>query len=225
MAPGQVEKQQFKNNINGYVGAVVIGPKGDDRGVAVAPGATVWLSEQEQVLTANAPRNAKDNPFVEQVFQFTDPVTGEAQELRVTPLTPISEARFVPADMRFVPGVDERTGDVVAVPDAQAPGEVDVSAPAALEPPPVPRAARVAVAAAQNGAGRPDDPATETFNEETGDFIAPDEQAQAVDPAIGEETGAATPPSGPPTPGAYTASEEVGTPVSSQPPPFTPPGE
>jgi hypothetical protein len=103
MSP-QIEKQQFRNETDGYVGAVVIGPKGEEKGIAVEPGGEVWLSEQEQVLTANAPRSADDNPFVEQSMQRFNPESGENETVKVTPLVPISEARYVPAGDRYIPG-------------------------------------------------------------------------------------------------------------------------
>lgn len=102
MSP-EIQKQRFKNGSDGWVGAVVIGPKGDERGVAVEPGGEVWLSEAEQILTANAPRSAEDNPFLEQTQIRTDRETGERQEIKVTPLVPIEANRFVPANSRPIP--------------------------------------------------------------------------------------------------------------------------
>lgn len=221
-----IQKQQFRNNLDGYVGAVVIGPRGDDRGVAVEPGGSVWLSEEEQVLTANAPRRPEDNPFVEQTFIVTDQATGELREHKVTPLTPADEGRFVPAELRFVPGTGapatsvaqaqlDATGDKPVVSTTAEIGAVQRHEEVKSmgedarpnQPPAIPRAAAQAAAAAT---------AAEASSEET---------AAAVDPAVGEETGAAAQPSGEPTPGSFTASEEVGTPDAPQPPPFTPPKE
>lgn len=225
MAPGQIEKQQFQNNTDGWIGAVVIGPNGQERGIAVEPGGTVWLSEGDQVLTANAPRRAQDNPFIEQVIERVDPVTGERSDQTITPLTAVSANRFVPAGLRYVPGVNATGARGTAEAQAAATGEqpvmattVDVGAIAReqevtdmgestqpFQPPPVPRAAAAAIAAAETAAAAtPEDQMTET----------------AV--AAPEETGAATPPSGPPPEGEYQASEEVGTPVPSQPEPPAP---
>lgn len=279
-----IEKQQFKNESAGWVGAVVIGPKGDDRGIAVEPGGHVWLSEAEQVLTANAPRRPEHNPFIPQVTIITDPVTGAMSEIEVTHLVAVDEGRFVPADLRYVPGVEAEGARGVATAQAAAtaeypttPSTLDVGAverhnevdamgdtAQPHQAPPVPRAAAKAVAAAQPSAEsfeaeersrqeaqaaneaaaqaeaarlaaepapvapepRPDDPATPTFNEETGAFTRPPEEtAQTVDPAVGEETGAALPPQGDATAGTFSSHEEVGTPDAPQPPPFTPPTE
>ncbi len=167
-----IEKQQFINNLDGYVGAVVIGPKGDDRGIAVEPGGTVWLSEAEQTLTANAPRSAADNPFVPQTWPRFNPDTGANEDVTVTPLTPMDEGRFVPASMRFVPGLEAEgarglasaqqaaTGDepvVVTSFDAGAVAreqEVREQGPDAqpMRPPPVPPSAAAAAAAAAENA-------------------------------------------------------------------------
>jgi hypothetical protein len=98
-----IQKQQFRNQTDGYIGVVVIGPDGKEKGIAVEPNGEVWLSEQEQVLTANAPRSPEDNPFVEQQMVRYNPETTENESVRVTPLIPISEARYVPATDRFLP--------------------------------------------------------------------------------------------------------------------------
>lgn len=57
------QKSEFRNDSEGQLGVVVI-DNGKERGIAVAPGRTIWLSEDEQVLTANAPRREQDNPFI-----------------------------------------------------------------------------------------------------------------------------------------------------------------
>lgn len=59
-----MEKAEFKNTSRGVVGAIVIEPGKKPRGIAVQPGDTVWLTEEEQIATANAPRKAENNPFV-----------------------------------------------------------------------------------------------------------------------------------------------------------------
>jgi hypothetical protein len=102
MSP-QIEKQQFRNQTSGWLGVSVIGPKGDENGVSVEPNGTVWLSEQEQILTANAPRDPKDNPFIAQTFIGENPDTGAKEEYELVPLIPINEGRFVPANDRPIP--------------------------------------------------------------------------------------------------------------------------
>lgn len=56
-------KDEFRNETEGFVGVITLDPNGKERGVAVRPGASIWLSENEQILTANAPRLDEDNPF------------------------------------------------------------------------------------------------------------------------------------------------------------------
>lgn len=60
-----LDKAEFQNTGAGVVGVTTIEPgTGKHKGIAVSPGATVWLSEEEQIATANAPRRDADNPFV-----------------------------------------------------------------------------------------------------------------------------------------------------------------
>lgn len=59
-----MEKAEFENTGAGVCGAVTIEPGGKQRAVAVKPGDSIWLTEEEQILTANAHRKAEDNPFV-----------------------------------------------------------------------------------------------------------------------------------------------------------------
>ncbi len=219
------------------------------------------------MLTANAPRLAKDNPFIPQVWPVEDPETGMTTMVTITPLTLLDEGRFVPAQERFIPGVAAQgvrgvreaqlaaTGPqpvVVSTPDGAA---NDREAAVRADPPAVPAipaaAARAAAAAdeerkrqeaAQEAAQGSPPPQREVKTmpepEETPVPVpAPvspdspgvrvgDETAEKVDHAVGEETGAAPPPTGEPPEGSYIASEEVGTPqAAAQPPPFTPPKE
>jgi hypothetical protein len=57
------EKDEFVNVSDGWVGVTTLRPNGDQRGIAVEPGGSTFLTEEEQILTANAPRDDKDNPF------------------------------------------------------------------------------------------------------------------------------------------------------------------
>lgn len=79
----QEMKAQFRNRTTGYVGVNVINEEGKEHGAAVDPGGTVWLSEREQMMTANAPRKPENNPFV-----GGHPDGGPALEL-ITELRPI----------------------------------------------------------------------------------------------------------------------------------------
>lgn len=56
-------KDKFRNDSPGQVGVTVI-ENGKERGIALRPGDIIWLSEEEQELTANAPRKDENNPFI-----------------------------------------------------------------------------------------------------------------------------------------------------------------
>lgn len=221
------EKQQFKNQTDGWIGVVVLGARGEERGAAVEPQGTVWLSEIEMKLTANAPRSPADNPFVTQTRVRTVPETGEQEEYEVTPLVRFNEDRFVPSDERFVPGFgqtevpphDERKPiqdgieyrPVPVVPEegpgVREPGLPPGAMPPAQQAPKPPARAAAAVAASQ-----PEEDAVD------------DETAIKVDPEVGEETGAAQEPQGTPVEGEYAMAEEVGTPEAPR-APYVPPEE
>jgi hypothetical protein len=66
-------RDEFVNTTAGWVGAVKIGPHGEQRGMAIGPHGNVWLSEDEQILTANAPRDDADNPFLERTLPPEEP--------------------------------------------------------------------------------------------------------------------------------------------------------
>lgn len=57
-------KDEFENTSDGWVGVVQLNHLGHAKGQAVEPHGSVFLSEEEQILTANAPRKDEDNPFV-----------------------------------------------------------------------------------------------------------------------------------------------------------------
>jgi hypothetical protein len=68
-----MERAEFRNDSPGIAGAVAI-EDGKRRGITVKPNESVWLSEEEQIATANAPRKDEDNPFVNGTFTLvTDP--------------------------------------------------------------------------------------------------------------------------------------------------------
>lgn len=103
----QGEQRKFINPTPGFVGANVFGADGKPTAVAVEPGGEIWLTEQEERMTAEAPRNADDNPFIkewEEAVEF-DKQTGEPTRvikrqgmlvLAQEPARPIASARFIP---------------------------------------------------------------------------------------------------------------------------------
>lgn len=71
MATGSLkQKDEFRNVSPGWCGAVSIDGRGDHHGTPVEPNGTVWLSEEEQIATANAPRSDDDNPFLNGTFEL-----------------------------------------------------------------------------------------------------------------------------------------------------------
>ena len=99
------ERFQFVNNSDGFIGALQYAPNGDQVGVAVEPGGTVWLSVAEQEITAKAPKLAEDNPFIPQRVDILDPNTGKKiGERWVTPLTRNDESRPIGNNTRPIPG-------------------------------------------------------------------------------------------------------------------------
>jgi hypothetical protein len=56
-------RSEWKNNSAGVVGVVVYDDRGQRGGIGVKPGESVWLTEEERIATANAPRLAQNNPF------------------------------------------------------------------------------------------------------------------------------------------------------------------
>jgi hypothetical protein len=207
-----IEKQQFRNNTGGWIGAVQIGVKGDEQGVAVEPGGTVWLSEAEQILTANAPRRPEDNPFVAQEHVVTDQTTGARDTITVVPLEPINEGRYVPANERYVPA-DAGFGATQAAATGDEPVVLLSDAPTATS--------REAEVLAQGDDARPNVPPPPTTRAQAAAEAAAAAQEAASAPA--------TPEASPTTPEAPTSPQEgsgapeaAGEPTPTEEPSVTP---
>jgi hypothetical protein len=242
------DKQLFENKDRGWIGVVIMGPDGKPTGVPLAPGQTVRMNEIEMRLTANAPMRPEDNPFVPQTRIVTDVETGVMSEETVTPLVAIKDTRYVPQNERPIPGVyaPPPADPLAPVLTNTAASTAPVPPPAVLPPAPVPQPSPRAAAAARAATGTPiggqpltpggqnrtqptyddADPVAEDPFKEQPMNSSPEETAAAVDPAIGEETGAAKQPTGAQPVGHYQAQEEVGTPTApEQPAPWNPEGE
>lgn len=74
-------QSKFTNVSGGVAGAIKLNHKGEPHGVALSPGESIWLTEQEEVLTANAPRNPEDNPFTNGTYRL-DVKAADAAEAR-----------------------------------------------------------------------------------------------------------------------------------------------
>lgn len=103
----QGEQRKFVNPTPGYVGANIFGPDGKPTSVAVEPGGEVWLTAEEERMTAEAPRSANDNPFVREWEEavewdsFNEPTRTVTRHgilaLADDPPRPIASDRYVPA--------------------------------------------------------------------------------------------------------------------------------
>lgn len=110
-------RREWKNTTRGFQSAVRVNARGEEGGVTVDPGQTVWLNAEEEELTAKAPRDAEKNPFLPQPFEDRDPATGEIVESGERPVFVLAdEERYVPP--RGSASEDEET----ATPGAKSPG-------------------------------------------------------------------------------------------------------
>jgi hypothetical protein len=61
-------RTEFKNVSGGVQGVVIVDDAGKPKGIPVRDGDAIWLTEAEEILTANAPRRDEDNPFTNGAF-------------------------------------------------------------------------------------------------------------------------------------------------------------
>jgi hypothetical protein len=157
-SPGATGNQRkFVNRTPGWVGANVFGPDGKPTAIAVESGAEVWLTPEEERMTAEAPRYAADNPFVKEWDEVTETDSfGEAVTtvrragtlvLANEPARPVSSDRFVPEreeTLTGAPPLSEQPAvegqpspeEIVATPEAVAANDKAVTArkPTAEQP-------------------------------------------------------------------------------------------
>lgn len=101
-----VERVRFENTTQGFVGAITIDARGERHSIAVEPGGSVELSEEEQLATANAPRRAQDSPFEVSTENEYDDEGNVVRVLNVPPaLKAVTHARAIPGS-RAIPGVE-----------------------------------------------------------------------------------------------------------------------
>jgi hypothetical protein len=100
------EQRKFINPTQGFVGANVYGPDGKPTAIAVEPGGEVWLTPEEERMTAEAPRLAQDNPFIKEWDEIVE-YDGNGEPLRTVrrtgtlaladePPRPVASDRFIP---------------------------------------------------------------------------------------------------------------------------------
>lgn len=177
-------RSEFENVSPGQCGAVVI-ENGKSRGIAVMPGARIWLTREEQTLTANAPKFDKNNPFTSGVLKL------------VTSAQDIGNRR---------PIGDPALGNSPAgeaAERARADAERDKAAAEAKA-----QAVRDQQAEGQQQAARGSKPATTVRAKTEGEGAAPLPEP----PDEPEETAATPEPGGQASQGQRAATEEVATP-------------
>lgn len=121
-----ITKDQFRNDSGGVAGAIVLDGTGQ-KSIAVLPGDTVWLTEDEQALTANAPRREEDNPFINGTFSLI----AEGKNIKhARPLRPVTiEDPIVLGTEVGAPPV--ATGEPA---EGSRPAGEEVATPQAVEP-------------------------------------------------------------------------------------------
>jgi hypothetical protein len=87
------EQRKYTNITPGFVGVNVFAPDGKPTSIAVEPHGEVWLTPEEERMTAEAPRRAEDNPFVK---QWEEPV--ERDSFGEVTATATREGVLVPSD-------------------------------------------------------------------------------------------------------------------------------
>lgn len=109
-------RTEFENVSDGVIGVQVADGNGRMTGIPVRPGESVWLSEAEEIATANAPRRPEDNPFAKGWLQVRtragDVINRRPIGSRMdaeTAVAPAPEPTPAPQDERELPRV-EREG-------------------------------------------------------------------------------------------------------------------
>lgn len=110
-------KDKFRNATEGQLGVIILDAKGQEKAIALGPGQDVWLSEDEQVLTAQAPRNPDDNPLQNGALELLAEA-GEVKSQR--PLRPVPDGERPVSDQAEIP---EETGAAPAPAGAPAKGK------------------------------------------------------------------------------------------------------
>jgi hypothetical protein len=79
--------------------------KGDEAPTVVEPGGRVFLTAEEQTITAQAHRRAEDSPFMPRTITHYNPLTHDPSETFVAPLLEKIEPEAEPA-----PAVEVKPG-------------------------------------------------------------------------------------------------------------------
>lgn len=122
-------KDQFRNDSGGVAGVIIL-ENGQAKAIPVQPDDTVWLSEEEQAMTANAPRREHDNPFINGTLTLVTEAKEirHARPLRPTDVEPAEEEVGAPPAPAGPPPTGQRQPtEEVATPDAVPAVETEVA--------------------------------------------------------------------------------------------------
>jgi hypothetical protein len=106
-------KDGFRNDSGGVAGAIII-ENNQTKAVPVQPDDMIWLTEDEQALTANAPKHGDNNPFINGTFTL---VTEAVHIKHARPLRP-EETGAPPLVAGEPPEGSRAPGEEVATPAA-----------------------------------------------------------------------------------------------------------
>lgn len=150
-----LDKKCYRNDADFVHGVMVKkGPKNEPYAIPLDPGRTVWLDDEEVTMTARAPQEEKDNPFLKGLNAVSDAADAPADRWtplsdRPNPNAPAEEqaAETEPEDEKVpeitgtepAPAGDSAIGErsaaeIVGTPEAEAKPEP----PKAPEPKPAP---------------------------------------------------------------------------------------
>jgi hypothetical protein len=187
-------KSEFENTTGGYIGVQAKKPDGTGfNGIAVRPNGRVWLDEEEQIATANAPRDDANNPFENGNLKL------------VTPAKEIANRRKIgDTEKPQVTGASDAPAEEKPVEDAPAPPpEEDVEATEAAK-------------AAKEKAAREEEAKAKQKERAEAEESARQAAARGRARQAPQETGATKAPTGTAPEGSRSAGEEVGTPEAPQ---------
>jgi hypothetical protein len=94
-------RSEYENTRDHFIGVMTEREDRKMKALAVAPNATIWLTEEEEIATANAPRSDADNPFINGDLKLLTPSkmvanrrpTGDTTKAQV----PVPEAPVPPS--------------------------------------------------------------------------------------------------------------------------------
>lgn len=212
-------KSEFQNVSGGNLGVLVEGHDGRMRGINVRPGDHVWLTEDEQIATANAPRRDEDNSFTNGSLKLITPAKKIANRRRIG-WTEEEQVEAPPPQEEGAPA-DAGGGDDSSAPDEESkPESPDPESPeggaAVIEEEPEDEEEPQAPQQSPGSASSPvtDEKGTKATQEEQ--QASARAAAARRRPPAGNETGATPKPQGEPPSGSRKSGEEVGTPEATK---------